>query len=127
MIASCSKTRQRKCMILECDGYARERCFERDGHKCVRCQKTAGIQWAHIITRGILSLRWDLDNNLTLCGGCHKFFWHKEPLLAVKWFEETWPARYEHVLAIRSMRIKVDVKAVLEGFRGGVRSEGPDE
>lgn len=119
MIRSSSKTRKRRAMILECDKYSRELCFERDGHKCVRCGKDKGIQWAHVISRRHLSTRWDLDNCLTLCAGCHKFWWHDNPREAVEWFAAKFPERNEHIRAIHAMRIKVDIKSVLWGFRFG--------
>jgi 5-methylcytosine-specific restriction endonuclease McrA len=48
--------------------------------KCERCGKTTGLQAAHIISRTHKNTRWDLENGLCLCGGCHIFFAHKEPL-----------------------------------------------
>ena len=43
-------------------------------------------------------MRWELDNLLTGCGGCH-IWWHSEPLLAVEWFKKNWPDRYERIMA----------------------------
>jgi len=48
--------------------------------KCERCGRTDRLQAAHIISRSHRNTRWDLMNGLCLCGGCHIFFAHKEPL-----------------------------------------------
>lgn len=37
------------------------------------------FQCAHIYSRSYRSVRWDLDNLLCLCAGCH-FFSHRNPL-----------------------------------------------
>ncbi len=120
MIRMSTKARARNYLVKQLDALARVRCFERDLYKCVRCQSKNGIQWAHIVSRRHLSLRWDLDNNLTLCGGCH-LFWHHEPIQAVKWFEETWPGRYEHLLAASAIKQTVDLRLLLEGFKAEER------
>ncbi len=118
-IRSGEKTRSRNYLIKQLDALARERCFERDLYKCVRCGSGRFIQWAHVVTRGCKTLRWDLDNNLTLCGGCHAFWWHKEPIEAVHWFAHKFPERYEHLLVTRRMKQTVDLKLLLEGFKIG--------
>ena len=32
------------------------------------------LQWAHIISRSYHNTRWDEDNALCLCAGCHKYY-----------------------------------------------------
>lgn len=93
------KTRQRRRLMKELDAEAREKVFERDGFKCVRCGKP-NVQWAHIFSRRHKALRWDADNALSLCNGCHLFFFHGEPALAMDWFRKTWPERWERILGI---------------------------
>jgi 5-methylcytosine-specific restriction endonuclease McrA len=110
MIKKSKKARKRGRMVRDLDAAARQEVFERDGHVCVRCRDTKrGIQWAHIFSRRHKNLRWEPDNALTLCAGCH-IFWHQYPLLAVDWFKTTWPERYEHILTIfnSGMRIRVE-------------------
>ena len=118
MIPASKKARSRKYLVKELDFLARQRCFERDDWRCVRCKSGNNIQWAHIVSRRHLSLRWDLDNNLTLCAGCH-LWWHHAPIHAVKWFEGTWPGRYDHLLVASSIKVKVDLKHLLEGMKLG--------
>jgi 5-methylcytosine-specific restriction endonuclease McrA len=113
-----SKVKARNVLIKELDALARERTFERDGYKCIRCGSTSHLQWCHVITRGILSLRWDMDNSFCGCAGCH-LFWHKHPLEAVGWFEDKFPERAKHLLEVRRMKITVDLKELLIGMRIG--------
>jgi hypothetical protein len=50
--------------------------------KCERCGRSRGIQLqtAHIFSRRLLGLRWDLNNAFVFCAACH--FWaHANPLL----------------------------------------------
>ena len=58
---------------------------ERDGHKCVKCGKTTYLNSHHIYSRSNHAIRWDLDNGIALCSGCHtmssKFSAHKTPML----------------------------------------------
>ena len=51
---------------------------QRDG-KCLRCYKTVNLQSAHIFLRRHLGTRWDKNNGITLCAGCHLFWGHQEP------------------------------------------------
>jgi 5-methylcytosine-specific restriction endonuclease McrA len=83
----------------------RMKLFERDGFQCVRCGDKR-IQWAHIFSRVHRCLRWEADNALSLCGGCH-IFWHKYPILAVEWFRKNWPERYTRIVATFQVNPKV--------------------
>jgi len=47
--------------------------------KCEFCGKKENLQCCHIFSRKYLNTRWDLDNLLCLCAGCH-FQAHAEPL-----------------------------------------------
>lgn len=39
--------------------------------KCAKCGKTSYLNAHHIYGRRMLSVRWDLDNGICLCSGCH--------------------------------------------------------
>jgi 5-methylcytosine-specific restriction endonuclease McrA len=114
------KKRKKNALIKQADELAREICFHRDHYKCVRCGR-GDIQWAHIRSRRHLSTRWDAWNCLTLCGGCHEFFWHQNPLEAVPWFEENWPERAEHLRVVARQKITVDVQDVVICLRAEVK------
>lgn len=106
------KTRSRAKMIRELDAVARQIVFERDGFECVRCRSVSHLQWAHVFSRRHLCLRWESDNAMTLCVGCH-LFWHHEPALAVDWYIKTFRDRYERIRAALQMgERKINVAAL---------------
>lgn len=115
MIRSSKKARARRSIVIKLDDLAREACFERDNHLCVRCKTNPRVQWAHIISRRHLCTRWELDNALSLCYGCHAF-WHSYPSLSGPWFAENWPERHEHIIALYNKGGKVDLQQLLEDF-----------
>lgn len=48
---------------------------------CARCSKRAGavvLHCSHIMSRKYLATRWDEDNALAMCQGCH-FWQHQNP------------------------------------------------
>jgi hypothetical protein len=59
---------------------------------CQWCGKSdCKIDCSHIIPREILITRWNLDNAVALCFGCHKrrgTSWHGSPLVAGRWIEQ---------------------------------------
>jgi len=61
----------------------------RDKGKCEYCGKTESLNAHHIFGRSARSVRWDLDNGVCLCAGCHtfssKFSAHQTPLLFDEW------------------------------------------
>ena len=44
--------------------------------KCERCGSKDFLQTAHLISRRYKQVRWDLDNAVCLCRGCHVYFTH---------------------------------------------------
>jgi 5-methylcytosine-specific restriction endonuclease McrA len=110
----------RRANVRELDELCREVIFLRDGNKCRKCGKEA-TDWCHVHTRGVHSLRWDLDNSFAGCRGCHMNFWHKQPTLAAKWWEkEIGPERYKrlNLRAAKPSRVNhVAVRAYLEQER----------
>jgi 5-methylcytosine-specific restriction endonuclease McrA len=82
----------------------------RDNHECQYCGKDKYLNSHHIYTRNNFTVRWDLDNGITLCSGCHtmssKFSAHKTPLEFIEWLKEFWGIdRYER---LRSKARKVN-------------------
>lgn len=113
------KALSRAKMILELDADARRRVFQRD-EVCQRCHvHERAIQWAHMITRRNLSLRWEVDNALALCGGCHLWF-DGNPLLSADWFQKNWPERHANIMRVFQLNLQVkdcDIRAKLEELR----------
>src|SRR5271157_2755907 len=97
MIRASKKTRARGRVVKELDEAAKQACFERDGFECQRCHiPKRAVQWSHIISRRHRCTRWEPDNALTLCSGCH-MWWHSYPSLSGPWFAKNWPERAEHI------------------------------
>jgi hypothetical protein len=88
-------------IIKALDGWAREMVFERDDSMCVRCNKKS-VQWAHVYSRRDLRIRWEADNALSLCGGCHMFWWHKNTVDAGLWFANNFPERYRRLQQMKT-------------------------
>jgi 5-methylcytosine-specific restriction endonuclease McrA len=62
---------------------------KRGDYTCERCEKkldpkSRGLHAHHIFSRTPHSTRWDLDNGICLCYGCHAFG-HREPIRFYKW------------------------------------------
>ncbi len=45
---------------------------------CAICGKESFLNAHHIFSRRYMSTRWDLDNGITLCRGCHLYFAHQK-------------------------------------------------
>lgn len=97
-------------MILKLDADARARVFERDGSVCIRCHDaTRAVQWCHVLSRRDVGLRWELDNAMTLCAGCH-MFWHHEPAMAVDWLMKKFPEQWARLMAMKQVSPKVNIR-----------------
>lgn len=112
MIRRSKKARARQSIVIKLDALARERCFERDNNQCVRCGSFK-VQWCHVIGRRHKCTRWELDNALSMCAGCH-MFWHEYPTLSGEWFRQRWAQRHENITSLYNKGGKVDLKALLE-------------
>jgi len=79
-----------RSLVKDLDRLAREATMQRAGRRCERCGTADRLQWHHVYSRRIQSLRWDLDNLVILCAG-HHLWWHHNPMHAVEWFQEYAP------------------------------------
>src|SRR5437868_924338 len=78
----------------QADLLVREKVFQRDERRCVRCGNSAVICASHVYPKGKYPrLRWLEINLLTMCLHCHLFWWHKAPVEAGEWFLKTYPER----------------------------------
>lgn len=95
----------------------------RDG-KCLHCGKTESLQCSHVLPRTFMSVRWDLDNAITLCFRCHIYWWHKYPHEAVAWYDTLYPGRYEDLRRVANQHIKVDRTEKFEQLKKIAKKEG---
>lgn len=73
------KKPNRKKLILEADKLWATIVKSRDG-KCIYCGSTRNLNAHHIFTKARHgNLRWELNNGITLCSGCHTFGVHINP------------------------------------------------
>lgn len=94
--------------------------------RCERCGKKDYLQCAHIISRKNRTLRWDMDNTLALCAGCH--FWaHSDPLGFAEFVKTKFPIRYMRIMRLKdttTKRTAKDLKALYEEFDQGLGEDG---
>ncbi len=89
---------------------------------CERCGKgrPAQLQCAHIITRSNLHLRFNLQNALCLCAGCH-FYWHHEPLECMGWFKAVFSDRAAYLLKEKNViEHNIDYQKIIDNFKSNV-------
>ena len=110
----------KKSEINKLDKIWRGKINDRDMARCQFCGES-GNNCHHIVGRRNRSTRWLLDNGLLLCPGCHTFSmfsFHQDPAGTMEWFRETYPERYEHIMARRNLILKQTFSDVLEELDG---------
>jgi 5-methylcytosine-specific restriction endonuclease McrA len=64
---------------------------------CEKCGSRNALQTAHIISRINKNLRWNQDNVLLLCAGCH--FWaHQNPIMFSEFVKQYKPIQYAFLI-----------------------------
>lgn len=98
--------------VKELDALCREVVMLRDRGRCCwpDCSKT-NVQWSHVHTRRVHSLRWRLENSLLLCAG-HHLAWHGHPMEAATWFSQKYPERMKALTMMRQTKQKPDLSAI---------------
>jgi len=122
----------KKHAVAAADAEARAYVRARDP-ACVACGRSdRGVQWAHVHSRGMRYVRWDADNAVGLCSGCH-YAYTKSSANWTTFVERRWPGLWTRLL-LRNAYCEwrgghVDLAAVIETYRsGGVWNlEDPDE
>lgn len=77
--------------------------------QCIRCGSSYRLQASHIFSRSQKSVRWDLDNGMSLCSGCHLFFWHKNPIEATEFIKNRLgEQKYEDLRLKARTIVKID-------------------
>lgn len=92
--------------------------FARDGYRCTICGTDKNLQWSHLRSRRYKATRWNPQNSMTHCSGCHKFKWHEPPpgFDPLAWHRERFPGFLEVVdaaLLFRGPKKKLDRTALL--------------
>jgi hypothetical protein len=77
------RVRGKKSLRRECDRLVGAAC--RAVGKCEFCGMQRTLQWCHYISRAVIKLRYNRNNNACLCYGCH-VKGHQHP----GWFTEQW-------------------------------------
>lgn len=71
----------------------------------------------HVYGRRILALRYDPANAITMCSTCH-FWWHENPLEAMRWYEQKFPKNAEYLIKKRQEQpVKLDYDEIIESYR----------
>ena len=110
------KTRKHKTprqkLIKDCDTLFSKIIRKRDPI-CVYCGKNPSKHCAHVFSRRYLGTRWDFKNAFGMCGGCHIFKAHVDPIdfhdFAKKKIGEK---EYNRLRAIGYMINKIDLSMV---------------
>lgn len=87
-----------KALEKACDKLARHLIVVlRDKNTCQRCGNKGDdgfkIDWSHVHTRRIKSLRWSKENSKALCAGCH-MWWAAYREQSRAWFIQKFPERW---------------------------------
>lgn len=81
---------------------------------CQRCSSTLNLQTAHIYTRKYLKTRWDPQNALCFCAGCHRWA-HDRPLDFAEFVKEKIGTKEYNELRAKAQKLgKVDMEKILE-------------
>jgi 5-methylcytosine-specific restriction endonuclease McrA len=96
--------------VAALDKLCREVVLERDHGKCCRCNTPRDLEWAHVHTRRLHSMRWMLENSLALCHDCHRW-WHDRPMAAAEWWAHTYPDRMKKLTRMQGTVTKPDLEA----------------
>jgi len=88
--------------------------------ECFRCQSQKNLQCAHIWTRGYKQIRWNPENALCLCQGCHLYFTH-HPIEWQDFIEEHFPGRlYKLKKIAQEYGTKIDHEAIEKNLKNRI-------
>ena len=89
----------------------------RDNWTCQRCDKryippTNALHCAHIFTRGAKSTRFNVDNCVSLCYGCHSYL-DSHPLEKYDWYSKKYgKSKFERIRLKSHLPEKLDYKLI---------------
>lgn len=100
----------RRRIELECDKLWSQIVKARAEYSCEKCKRKGYLNAHHVITRSVKVLRWEVDNGVCLCPGCHTlssdFSAHKTPIEFVDWFGRD---RYDALVERKRNHLKTDI------------------
>jgi len=93
------RSNERGKLIKKVDALFRQVILKERLKRCEWCGRTFRLQISHILPKGAYPrLRYFKPNVLLLCFPCHPERWHKNPLEAARFIEETKGADYRDKL-----------------------------
>lgn len=87
---------------------------------CERCGSRDNLQCAHVEPRTNSTLRWDENNAICLCVGCHIYWAHKNPRAFTHWFESKYKDKVYYIDNLKNIitkRTEQDYKELHEGLK----------
>ncbi len=94
-----------KWLIKACDKAFSE--LIRSKGACEKCLRTdTKLDCAHVIPRTNKTLRWDINNALSLCFRCHTRWAHQNPLEFASWFRIFYRERYLYLMTHKNTLTK---------------------
>ena len=70
--------------------------------RCRRCGSISNLQCAHIVSRWYHAVRWDFDNAVCLCSGCHVYYTYR-PLEWEEWVDKIFGKEYHYKLKQKAL------------------------
>ena len=108
-----------KWLIKACDKAFSE--LIRSNGACEKCLRTdTKLDCAHVIPRTNKTLRWDINNALSLCFRCHTRWAHQNPLEFASWFRIFYRERYLYLMTHKntiSRRTTEDYQILLKALK----------
>jgi hypothetical protein len=83
--------------------------------RCRKCGSQRDLQWAHVIRRSYLAVRWDRANSMALCAADHLYFTHR-PLEWEQWCRDN-EVPYDSLRMVALGGEPMDPMAVIERLR----------
>jgi len=95
---------------------------KRDG-KCMYCGKKENLQCSHVYGRRWEDGRWDCDNAITLCAGCHLYRWHsgEYQVQMHEWFMETFADEWSRISKKHGTIVKAKTEEELIEIRDNLK------
>jgi len=99
----------------------------RDSYTCQRCKKyyeppTRAIHAAHIFSRRHRGVRWDPENAIALCHGCHTFF-TGDPEYFTEWVENRIGSNAYNLLKFKARKTTKYTKFDLSQIRKELKAK----